>query len=102
VQVTVQTPFPATPLYHRLRREGRLLAERYWDKCTLFDVTYQPKGMSVDELESGLRWLFGEIYNEREFLRRKRHYMEIFKATMPGFFPHDPHALHVDALKTGM
>jgi len=68
----------------------------------LFDVTYQPKGMSVDELESGLRWLFGEIYNEREFLRRKRHYMEIFKATMPGLFPHDPHALHVDALKTGM
>ncbi len=82
VQVTVQTPFPGTPLYHRLRREGRLLAERYWDKCTLFDVTYQPKRMSVDDLESGLRWLFGEIYNEREFLRRKRHYMEIFKASL--------------------
>jgi radical SAM superfamily enzyme YgiQ (UPF0313 family) len=82
VQVTVQTPFPATPLYHRLRREGRLLSERYWDKCTLFDVTYQPKRMSVDDLESGLRWLFGEIYNEREFLRRKRHYMEIVKAMM--------------------
>jgi radical SAM superfamily enzyme YgiQ (UPF0313 family) len=82
VQVTVQTPFPGTPLYHRLRREGRLLSERYWDKCTLFDVTYQPKRMSVDELESGLQWLFGEIYNEREFLRRKRHYREIVKATM--------------------
>jgi radical SAM superfamily enzyme YgiQ (UPF0313 family) len=83
VQVTVQTPFPGTPLYHRLRRDGRLLAERYWDKCTLFDVTYQPKGMTVEELESGLRWLFGEIYNEREFLRRKRHYMEIVKTRLP-------------------
>jgi radical SAM superfamily enzyme YgiQ (UPF0313 family) len=85
VQVTVQTPFPNTPLYQRLRREGRLLGERYWDRCTLFDVTYQPKHMSVEELEGGLRWLFGELYNEREFLRRKRQYMEIVKATMAPF-----------------
>ncbi|HSC29004.1 MAG TPA: radical SAM protein [Vicinamibacterales bacterium] len=81
VQVTVQTPFPNTPLYHRLRREGRLLEERYWDRCTLFDVTYRPKKMSVEELEGGLRYLFAELYNEREFLRRKRQYMEIVKAT---------------------
>ena len=27
VQVTVQTPFPNTPLYHRLKREGRLVRE---------------------------------------------------------------------------
>jgi radical SAM superfamily enzyme YgiQ (UPF0313 family) len=79
VQITVQTPFPGTPLYRRLAREGRLLQERFWDRCTLFDVTYQPKHMSVAELESGMRWLFSEIYTEREFLRRKRHYMEIVK-----------------------
>ncbi len=82
VQVTVQTPFPGTPLYRRLRREGRLLSDRFWGRCTLFDVTYQPANMTVDELESGLRWLFGELYNEREFIRRKRNYMEIVKTTM--------------------
>ena len=27
VQITVQTPFPGTPLYERLRREGRILRE---------------------------------------------------------------------------
>jgi radical SAM superfamily enzyme YgiQ (UPF0313 family) len=81
VQVTVQTPFPGTPLYERLRRERRLLSERYWDRCTLFDVNYRPRHMTVDELESGLRWLFAEIYNEREFIRRKRRYMEIVKGT---------------------
>ncbi len=79
VQITVLTPFPATPLYARLQREDRLLQERYWDRCTLFDVNFQPKRMSVDELEAGLRWLFSEIYNERQFSRRKRHYMEIMK-----------------------
>jgi radical SAM superfamily enzyme YgiQ (UPF0313 family) len=80
VQLTVQTPFPGTPLYDRLRREGLLLSERYWDRCTLFDVNYQPKNMSVEELETGMRWLFGEIYTEREFIRRKRHYMDILHA----------------------
>ena len=79
VQLTVQTPFPGTPLYDRLAREGRLLQPRYWDRCTLFDVNYTPRHMTVAQLEEGLRWLFGEIYNEREYTRRKRHYMEIVK-----------------------
>lgn len=80
VQLTVQTPFPGTPLHERLHREGRLLADRYWDRCTLFDVNYRPRNMSVEELEAGMRWLFAEIYNEREFVRRKRRYMEILHA----------------------
>jgi radical SAM superfamily enzyme YgiQ (UPF0313 family) len=79
VQLTVMTPFPGTPLYGRLAREGRLLRPRYWDRCTLFDVTYTPRRMTVQQLEEGLRWLFAEIYNEREFTRRKRLYMEFVK-----------------------
>jgi len=79
VQFTVLTPFPGTPLYSRLEREGRLLRERDWDARTLFDVTFQPRGMSVGELEAGLRWLFGEVYSRdatrerlRGFLGRSR------------------------------
>jgi len=79
VQITVLTPFPGTPLYQRLQREGRLLQPRYWERCTLFDVNFQPKQMTVAELEAGLRWLFGEIYNEHERTRRQRHYMELVK-----------------------
>lgn len=79
-QVTVMTPFPGTPLYARLAREGRLLRDRYWDRCTLFDVNFRPMRMTVDELESGMRWLFGELYNEAEYARRQRHYMEIVKS----------------------
>jgi len=82
VQITVQTPFPGTPLHERMRREGALLKERYWERCTLFDVTYRPKRMTAEELEAGMRWLFGELYNEREYIRRKRQYMEIVKARM--------------------
>jgi len=78
-QITVLTPFPGTPLYKRLHREKRLLAERFWDRCTLFDVNYRPKLMSVDDLEQGLRWLFKEVYNSEEFSRRRRLFMEITK-----------------------
>ncbi len=81
-QITVLTPFPGTPLYRRLSEEGRLFKPRYWDRCTLFDVNFRPKLMTVDELESGMRWLFGEIYNEREYARRQRHYMELVKARL--------------------
>lgn len=64
---------------HRLRRDGSLLRERYWERCTLFDVNYRPKHMSVEELEQGVRWLFTELYNEGEYTKRKRRYMEIVK-----------------------
>ena len=80
VQVTVQTPFPGTPLYRRLAAEGRLLQERFWDRCTLFDVNYQPTHMTVDELESGLRWLFTELYSDRAVHARQRNYMELVKS----------------------
>jgi radical SAM superfamily enzyme YgiQ (UPF0313 family) len=75
VQYTVLTPFPGTPLYERLRREGRLLREKFWDACTLFDVNFQPKQMSVAELESGLRWLFENTYSRAETSQRARSFV---------------------------
>lgn len=78
-QVTVLTPYPGTRLYKRLKSEGRLLKDDYWDRCTMFDINFRPKNMSIEELEKGLIWLFKEIYNEREFLKRKRYYMDIIK-----------------------
>lgn len=79
VQLTVQTPFPGTPLYERLKQDGRLLWDRFWDRCTLFDVNYRPKHMSVEELEEGFRWLARDVYSDKEFNRRKRHYMDLVK-----------------------
>ena len=78
-QVTVLTPFPGTRLYEKLKTENRLLSDSYWDRCTLFDINFQPRNMSVEELEKGLFWIFGEIYNEEQYVKRKRHYMDIIK-----------------------
>lgn len=77
VQVTFLTAFPGTPLYRRLRQEGRILRENAWELCTLFDINYQPANMSVDELQNGFLDLVKRLYavdetNERrtQFKRR--------------------------------
>lgn len=71
VQVTLQTPFPGTPLYRRLTEQGRMLEPRPWDKCTLFDVTYRPARMSVRELEDGFRNLVVRLYNDQAIAWRR-------------------------------
>lgn len=72
VQITVQTPFPGTPLYDRLRTEGRLLEEGAWEKCTLFDVNYLPLGMTPERLERGLIELGQRLYSEEATRSRRR------------------------------
>jgi radical SAM superfamily enzyme YgiQ (UPF0313 family) len=45
-------PFPGTPLYQRLRAEGRLLTPRWWldPEGRVGDVTFHPRKISPEEL----------------------------------------------------
>ncbi|OGS71093.1 MAG: hypothetical protein A3F91_10285 [Flavobacteria bacterium RIFCSPLOWO2_12_FULL_35_11] len=70
VQITILTPFPSTNLYLQLKSEGRLLPN-YWNKCTLFDVTYIPKNFTVEELENEFQNLMTNIYSEDLVKKRK-------------------------------
>lgn len=72
VQITVMTAFPGTPLYRRLKSEGRLIEEAAWEKCTLFDVNIAPRHMSARELEVGLIELGKRLYSE-DAKRRRNH-----------------------------
>jgi len=71
VQVTLQTPFPGTPLYSRLQNSGRLTHAGQWDRCTLFDLNYEPVGMTREQLQTGFRNLVSRIYNP-EFIRSRQ------------------------------
>jgi radical SAM superfamily enzyme YgiQ (UPF0313 family) len=79
VQITVQTAFPGTPLYDRLKREGRLLREEAWELCTLFDVNFRPAKMTVAELEAGLRNLGGRIYSAEFTAERRSRFHENYR-----------------------
>jgi radical SAM superfamily enzyme YgiQ (UPF0313 family) len=74
VQVTVPTPFPGTPLYARLRREGRLLEDEAWERCTLFDINFVPERMSVDDLRAGFHRLVADLYGEKFTRIRREHF----------------------------
>ncbi len=79
VQVTILTPFPGTALFERLRRERRLVAEEFWDKCTLFDVVFEPIGMTQDELRVGFRRLVERIYSEKASANRKALRLSLYR-----------------------
>ena len=70
VQITVQTPFPGTPLYERLKKSGRLLKENAWELCTLFDVNFVPDRMTLAELQENFVWLAKELYSEESTRER--------------------------------
>ena len=77
VQITVLTPFPGTPLYERLVREGRILEPGRWDLCTLFDVNYEPRGMTAQQLKEGMHWLTERLYSDEcTELRRRGFFTE--------------------------
>jgi radical SAM superfamily enzyme YgiQ (UPF0313 family) len=84
IQVTVLTPFPGTALFGRLQREGRLDPAPFWNRCTLFDITYEPVGMTREQLRQGLHDLFKDLYNEHAFQRRKRQYIQMVRRLIRG------------------
>jgi radical SAM superfamily enzyme YgiQ (UPF0313 family) len=65
----VATPFPGTPLYQRLERQGRLL-HRNWSLYDVEHVVFQPMRMSPERLQEGLQWSWQQSYCWRSFFVR--------------------------------
>ncbi len=79
VQITIQTAFPGTPLYARLQKERRFIQEEAWNKCTLFDINYIPKNMTVDELALGFKTLGMKLYNEQFTDMRRNRFISLLR-----------------------
>ena len=72
IQPHILTPYPKTTLYEQLDAEGRILTKdwnRYNDR---YDVVYQPKNMTPDELLQGYMRFIRRIYSLRSIIRRAR------------------------------
>ena len=57
----IATPFPGTPFFARLEREGRILT-RNWELYDGQHVVFQPKHMSVRELNTGHERAWKQAY----------------------------------------
>lgn len=66
---TVYTPFPTTSLFNRLREESRIITTD-WSKYNCQNVVFQPKKMTVKELEDGLEYAWKECYKTKNIIKR--------------------------------
>ncbi len=65
----VLTPFPGTPLHHRLQAEGRILTHN-WELYDGQHVVFQPKSMSVQDLVDGHERAWKNVYGWSSIARR--------------------------------
>lgn len=72
-QVTISTPLPGTRLYKRLNGEHRILYTNYpqdWRKYDVYHVVFEPKNMTIDELEIGMLDIYRHTTSINYSLRR--------------------------------
>jgi len=68
-QFAILTPFPGTPLFERLNREGRILTKD-WSRYTEADVVFQPKNVTIDQLKNGTMNCLSEFYSAKNVYER--------------------------------
>jgi len=69
VEINILTPFPGTPLYDRLEREGRIISKD-WKRYNQVDVVFKPKNMTEKELFEGSRRVAKQYYNMPNVIKR--------------------------------
>jgi radical SAM superfamily enzyme YgiQ (UPF0313 family) len=78
--INILTPFPGTPLYERLNREGRILTKD-WSKYNLGTVVFQPKNMTPEELFDNTVRFHRNWYETSNTMKR------IIRSMKFGFYP---------------
>jgi radical SAM superfamily enzyme YgiQ (UPF0313 family) len=66
------TPFPGTPLYTRLKNEGRLLYDSWWldERYSYNRIPFQPRGMDPESLQKNCLAARREFYSWRSIVHR--------------------------------
>jgi radical SAM superfamily enzyme YgiQ (UPF0313 family) len=59
------TPYPGTPLYDRLRDNGRLIQPEHWLDMRSFKMSFTPQNMSPDEAEEEIARAWSRSYEPK-------------------------------------
>jgi radical SAM superfamily enzyme YgiQ (UPF0313 family) len=69
----ILTPYPGTPFFDQIMKEGRLLVPPGdWRKFDTQHVVFQPKRMTLEELQEGYHWVWREFTSWRSIRVRAR------------------------------
>jgi radical SAM superfamily enzyme YgiQ (UPF0313 family) len=66
----VLTPYPGTPLFAQMEREGRLL-HRDWSRYDTGHVVFRPARMTADQLQRGYEWCYRTLFSLASIWRRR-------------------------------
>lgn len=69
---SILTPYPGTPLFDRMEKEGRI-TNYNWNDYDEGKVNYKPKQMTEEELLEGIQRISSEFYSIRNCLKRSIH-----------------------------
>ena len=78
-QTCILTPVPGSELYDKLKKEKRLIGNKYpedWQKYHAFEVVMEPKKMSAKQLKSEMDKIWSRLYSKdnifKKFLMTKK------------------------------
>ena len=77
---SILTPFPGTPLYETLKKEGRILNEN-WSNYDLHHVVFKPKNMTPEELLHGTEQAYRDYFSVSNSIERLKRSFSV------GFYP---------------
>jgi radical SAM superfamily enzyme YgiQ (UPF0313 family) len=69
LQATRLTPFPGTPLFEEMDRQGRIL-DWDWSHYDFGHVVFEPVNMRRETLDQGVAWVQRQFYARRRVTRR--------------------------------
>jgi len=67
--VFIRTPYPGTSLFEDMESSGRLITHD-WEKYDTLNCVFMPAGMTVQEIERGLRETWKKIFSIKSIYRR--------------------------------
>lgn len=70
--LAILTPLPGTRLNEKMEKEGRIIS-RDWSKYTVGEVVFQPKLLTVEELQEGYYWSRKQLSSLRSIAKRTFH-----------------------------
>src|SRR5947209_9218600 len=66
----ILTPYPGTPLFAQMEREGRLL-HKDWSRYDTAHVVFRPRHMTPGQLAEGYAWCYRRLFSHGSIWRRR-------------------------------
>ncbi len=66
----ILTPYPGTPLFDQMKREGRLLHQN-WNFYDTAHVVFRPRHMTPQQLAEGYAWCYQRLFSHQSIWRRR-------------------------------